>query len=77
MSLDFYTEDKIQLLEWPAYSSDLNHIENVWANIKYKLGANAYKKIKSLKSDIEEYCISCTTHLSSIVGDSMIKKIDA
>ena len=45
MSLDFYTENKIQLLEWPSYSSNLNHIVNIWANIKYKLGANAYKKI--------------------------------
>ena len=51
MSLDYYIEDKIQLLEY----RDLNPIENVMANIKYKLGGNAYKKIQSLKSDIEEY----------------------
>ena len=25
------------------------------ANIKYKFGGNVYKKIQSLKSDIEEY----------------------
>ena len=59
------------------YSLDLNPIENVWANIKFKLGGNAYKKIQSLKSDIEEYCTSCATHLSSIVGDSMRLRIDA
>ena len=77
MSLDYYIVNKIKLLECPAYSSDLNPIENVWANIKYKLGGNVYKKIQSLKSDIEEYWISCVIHLSSIVGDSMRKRIDA
>ena len=40
VSLDYYTENKIQLFEWPAYSPDLNPIENVWANIKYKLAGN-------------------------------------
>ena len=29
------------------------------------------KRYSLLKSDIEEYWISCATHLSSIVGDSM------
>ena len=32
------------------------------------------KKIQSFKSDIEEYCMSCATHLSSIVGDFMREK---
>ena len=77
MSLDYYIENKIQLLERLTYSPDLNPIENVWANTKYKVGGNVYKKIQSLKSDIEEFWISCETHLSSIVGDSMRKRIDA
>ena len=44
MSLNYYIENKIQLLELPAYSPNLNPIENVWANIKYKLEGNVYKK---------------------------------
>ena len=46
MSLDYYIKNKIQLLEWPAYSLNLNPTENVWANIKYKLGGNIYIYIK-------------------------------
>ena len=52
MSLDYYIENKIQLLAWWAYSPDLNPIENVWANIKYKLGGNVYKKRYSLWNQI-------------------------
>ena len=44
MSLDYYIENKIQLLEQPAYSPDLNPIENVWANINYKLGVMFLKR---------------------------------
>ena len=44
MSRDYYIENKVQLLEWPAFSPDLNPIEHFWANIKYKLGSNVYKK---------------------------------
>ena len=75
--LDYYIENKIQLLVWPAYSPDLNPIEKVLANIKYKLSGNVYRKIQSLKSNIEEYCISCATHLSSIIDDFLRKWIEA
>ena len=30
ISLNYYIENNIQLLEWPAYSPDLNPIENIW-----------------------------------------------
>ena len=45
------------------------------ANVKYKLGGYVYKN-QFLKLDIEEYWISYTTHLSSIVCDSMRKNYE-
>ena len=34
ISLNYYIKNNIQLLEWPAYSPDLNPIENIWGSIK-------------------------------------------
>jgi transposase len=34
---DYLAESGVEFLEWPAFSPDLNPIENVWAWIKYKL----------------------------------------
>ena len=73
MSLDYYIENKIQLLEWPAYCPDLNLIENIWAILRISWEVMYIKR--TLKSDIEEYWISCATHLSSIIGDSIRKRI--
>jgi len=30
-TMDFFDEQKIKLLDWPAHSPDLNPIENLWA----------------------------------------------
>ena len=45
MSLDYYIENKIKSLEWPAYSPDLNPIKRVLANIKYKLWSQISRSI--------------------------------
>ena len=45
ISLNCYIENNIQLLEWPAYSPDLNTIKNIWGNIKNNLGSKVYNKM--------------------------------
>ena len=35
--MDYFAENSCKTLEWPAYSPDLNPIENLWAIIKSRL----------------------------------------
>ena len=41
-------------MKWPAYSPDLNPIENICGNIKHYLGSKTFSSISSLKKEIEE-----------------------
>ena len=36
-ALEFYEKNKIERIEWPAKSPDLNPIENIWAIVKIEL----------------------------------------
>ena len=41
-------------MKWPAYSPNLNPIENIWRNIKHCLGSRTFSSISSLKKEIED-----------------------
>ena len=77
ISLNYYIENNIQLLEWPAYSPDLNPIENIWGNIKNNLRSKVYNKNESIKPDIEDYWGIWESNYSTKAIETMRKRIDA
>ena len=51
---EFFAENNINALEWPARSPDLNPIEHLWAHIKIKIAERMPKNISELKRFIIE-----------------------
>ena len=51
-ALRFYKENNIVVIDWPAYSPDLNPIENVWAYIKEKLSGKKFISTKQIETEI-------------------------
>ena len=49
----FTTEKNLKILFLPAYSPDLNPIENVWSWIKRKLRKKVFDSMDSLKEELE------------------------
>ena len=45
-ALEFYFENKINIIDWPPYCSDLNPIENIWAILKRKIAGKNFNKYK-------------------------------
>ena len=48
--LEFYYENNIKIIDWPPYSPDLNHIENIWAIVKRKITRKTFTIINNLKN---------------------------
>ncbi|KAI5152859.1 hypothetical protein ENBRE01_3070, partial [Enteropsectra breve] len=48
----FFTENEINVIEWPAQSPDLNPIENVWAYIDQRLEKKVHKSKSQLIAEV-------------------------
>lgn len=57
LAKEYFEENRIKVLPWPAQSPDLNPIEHLWDHIKRKVAEKCPKNISQLKEFIkEEWC---------------------
>ena len=51
---EFFKEEKINRLDWPPQSPDLNPIEHLWGDLKKRLASSKCTSIPELKKRITE-----------------------
>ena len=54
ITLEYYIENDIKVLEWSTYSPDLNPIENIRGAIKNKLAGRSFTIFEALSKEIDE-----------------------
>ena len=64
LALEFYKKNKLDRLEWPPYSPDLNPIENIWGIVKQEVNkydllkiSDVIAKVKTVWSEIDQEMI--------------------
>ncbi len=75
--MELLEEEDIPILEWPAYSPDVNPIENVWGFIQSKLRGLEMKNKDDLWNNVTKYWTECYMEHSKKLSDSLPTRIRA
>jgi hypothetical protein len=77
-TMAFFADNSIEVLEWPAYSPDINPIENLWSTLKKKIyHSGSASTIQGVitqalhlwhhDTEIHAQCVSLCTNMSTRV----------
>jgi len=54
LAMDWFTEKRVRLMEWPSYSPDLNPLENVWGYLKKEIAKKRPRTLVELEEALQE-----------------------
>lgn len=72
---EWFTNNGVALLEWPAQSPDLNPIENLWKQVKDVVGTTNPKNKKELWQSVRMAWESISLEACQRLVDSMPKRM--
>lgn len=76
-SQNWKKEHKIQCIDWPANSPDINPIENTWGLMKTILSGEKFKNVEQWKERIEEIWENFTDEYMLALVESMPGRLEA
>ena len=74
-TVEYLDECEVPLLEWPAYSPDLNPIENIWGIIGNKLRGHELKNKDELWKNVQNLWTQCYEQHSQKLADSLPTRV--
>lgn len=73
----WFDDNRIEVLDWPSSSPDLNPIENIWAIMKRRLRNDPQRTVQGLKAKIQEIWDSITPSECQYLVNTMNKRLNA
>lgn len=73
----WFQANKIEVMEWPAQSPDLNPIENLWGDVKYAVSEAKPKNVEELWSVVRGSWAAIPASRCQTLVDSMQKRCAA
>lgn len=77
LTLEWFKKKKINVLEWPSQSPDLNPIEHLWKELKIRVHQRAPKNIQDLKTICAEEWAKITPEQCGRLVHTYNKRLEA
>lgn len=74
---EWFNKERVEVLSWPAQSPDLNPIENLWNDVKVKIGGKNFKNADELWEGIKKEWNSIPVSRCRTLVESMSRRCDA